>query len=382
MAKSFPRIYFDNNATTPLDPKVLEILYKELSLEPENPSSVHYYGQKARQKLIEARDIIKSKFRLRDYEVIFTSSGTEGINLLLQGYADKTQKRHIISSCVEHSAVEKTLQHLEKKEFSVTRLPVGEKGAVDLQKLEQAITKDTAYIALIGANNETGVKTDIQAIANIARENEIPYFVDGVALLGKSQFDIYPGVSGIAFSGHKIHAPKGIGFVLVKKNLISPQIFGGGQEYGIRGGTENLSAIIALAKAIEIFHTETELILHRVQEIRDHFEKLILSSIENVEINGIGERVVNTSNLYFAGVDAETLLFQLDQRGIAASHGSACSSGALQPSKVLLNMGYPLERVRSSLRFSFSRYNTLQEVERSVEIITAAVQFLRQFSYR
>ena len=228
----------------------------------------------------------------------------------------------------------------------------------------------------MGVNNETGVKTDIQAIAAIAYEAGIPFLVDGVALLGKELFSIPLGVSAMCFSGHKLHAPQGTGFAFIRSNFkLHPLLTGGEQEFGHRGGTENVLGILSLAKAIEFLQAELPEASRRMLELRDKFENILLQELKNVSINGEGPRVVNTSNLAFSGVDGESLLINLDREGIAASHGSACSSGGLEPSRALLNMGLPLELVRSSIRFSLSRFTTESEILESCRLI---IQIIRK----
>jgi cysteine desulfurase len=230
----------------------------------------------------------------------------------------------------------------------------------------------------MAVNNETGVKTDIEAIAAIAQEHKIPFFVDAVALMGKEEFRIPTGVSAMAFSGHKFHAPKGIGFLMVRSSLkLAPLLIGGDQEYGKRAGTENLSGITGMATAIEILRTELPSASKRMEELRNKFEHELMQRLPDVSINGQGPRVVNTSNLAFQGVEGETLLTALDLAGIAVSHGSACASGALEPSRILLNMGCSKEVAASSIRFSLSRFTTQQEIEFCIEAIVKVVLKLR-----
>jgi cysteine desulfurase len=240
------------------------------------------------------------------------------------------------------------------------------------------LRKDTKLIVLMAVNNETGVKSDIEAIAAIAEESNVPFVVDGVALLGKEPFTIPSGVSAVAFSGHKLHAPKGSGMVFIRKRVkCTPLLFGGAQEFQRRAGTENLAAILGLAEAIRLLEVELPSATKRMQALRDRLEEGIISSISDVTINGEAPRVVNTSNLSFEGVDGESLLMSLDLNGVAVSHGSACSSGSLEPSRILLNMGIPRARARSSIRFSLSRFTTRDEIERCIEIVIDVVGRLR-----
>jgi cysteine desulfurase len=368
------RIYLDNNATTGVDPHVLEAMLVDLSLIPANPSAVHFFGQEAKQHLLFARQTIADFLKVKPSELIFTSGGTESLNTLLHSI-----KGHIITTNVEHSAVFNPIRLLESQSNPVTCVPVGSYGAAKPEQIEAAIRPDTRCIALTAVNNETGVKTDIESIAKIAKKADLFFIVDAVALLGKEPVTLFEGVSAMAFSGHKLHAPKGIGLTFLRApHRIPPLLLGGDQEQGRRAGTENLSGILGLAAAIELLKTRQNDATQEMRRLRDRLERGLIDNLGNVLINGDGPRVVNTSNLSFAGVDGETLLLSLDLAGLAVSHGSACASGALEPSRVLLNMGYPRERVRSSLRFSLSRFTTEEEIDRTIDIITSIVRRLRK----
>lgn len=371
-------IYLDHNATTPVDPRVLDIYITLLKEEGGNPSSVHFYGQKAKQKLEQSRQAIARFFKVKPQEIIFTSGGTEGAALLIQGIMQKYPDGHIISSNFEHACVYQTLHELKKRGNEVTFLSGGLEGMIRPHQVEQAIHANTRLITLMGVNNETGVMTDIEAIAKIAHRANIPFVVDGVAWLGKERIFFSEGMSAVFFSGHKINALKGTGFCVCRNSLkLAPLFIGGGQEFGRRAGTENLCGIIALAEAITLLEKDQELVIARMQKLRDYFEKSLISQLPNVLINGSGPRASNTSNLAFLGVDGETLLINLDFEKIYASHGSACSSGALEPSRILLEMGIPLSQVRSSLRFSIGTSTTLDEIERAISIIIRVVNDLR-----
>lgn len=371
------KIYLDNSASTPLDPRVLQCVVHHLQEISGNPSSIHSYGREAKKSLIHARDQIAHCLSVRPSEIVFTSGGTEGANLVIRGVLEKIPSGHIITSSVEHSSVYHTIKEMENRGYTATFLDPGPWGSILPQAVKDTLRSDTKLIALMGVNNETGVKTEIEAIANIAQEAKIPFFVDGVAWLGKDSFNIPEGVSAMSFSGQKIHAPKGVGFNFIRRNLkLSPLIIGGDQEYGRRGGTENLSSIVGLSEAVLILYEKQKDSQQHMTRLRDKFERALLTSLTNVSINGEGPRVSNISNLCFEGIDGETLLAMLDQNGLAASHGSACSSGALEPSRILLNMGLPLAKVRSSLRFSFSRFTTEDEIDQAVVIIEKAVRAL------
>jgi cysteine desulfurase len=370
------KIYLDNNATTQLDPWVAAVLAEDLKSPPSNPSSMHSFGRDAKLKLLKARTFIAGIFNVKPHEVIFTSSGTESMNLLLRGLIDPSSSPHILSSNVEHSCVQKTLLDLEAKGCKVTFLPADLKGAVSLEELKNAITPDVKFLVFSSASSETGVKHDLKAFSALALEINIPLIVDGVATLGKEPFSFYPGILGAGFSAHKFHGPKGIGFVLMRSHTtfrLSPLITGGGQEFDLRSGTENLGGILGLEEALKQVQKSS----HDMQILRDRFEQKILKHLSFVQVNGSGPRICNVSNLCFPGVDAETLLIQLDLHGVAASQGSACSSGALEPSRILLAMGLSQNLARSSLRFSLSRFTTEEEIDATVELLAALVPKLK-----
>jgi cysteine desulfurase len=373
------RIYLDNNATTVVDPRVVQAIVENLRNIPGNPSSTHFFGQEARKCLSNARQYIADFLGVRSSEVIFTSGGTEGVNMVMKGIFGDSSEGHLITSNLEHSCVMGIAKHLESRQVRTTYLSPGLKGAPSLQELQAVIRSDTRLISLMAVNNETGVKTDVEAMAAIAEEAKIPFFVDGVALLGKEPFKIPQGVSAMAFSGHKIHATKGIGFVFIRQGtrLIS-LLTGGDQEFQRRGGTENLPAIVGLLEAIKIVQETLTESVEKMHVLRDHLEKGLCHLLQDVQINGTEQRISNTVNLAFLGVDGESLLTALDMQGIAASHGSACASGALEPSRVLLNMGIPPKVADGSIRFSLSRMTTLEEIEMAIEIIAAAVKRLRK----
>lgn len=352
-------IYFDNNATTPLSPEVLTA-FQEALAHFGNPSSTHSFGQTANNLITKARRTIASFLHCDPHEIYFNSGATEGLNFLIKGF---TKPGHVITSSIEHPCVHAQFE----KHPNATHLSPKEDGVLTVQQVADSIRPDTTLICLMAANNETGVINEWVEIAHLAEKHAIPFIVDGVALLGKAPFTIPKGVTGMAFSGHKIHAPKGVGFTFLRKgSKIAPLIIGGGQERSLRGGTENVPAIWALAKAMELLNIDSSL--------RDYFELKLRENLPDVLINGLGPRVSNVSNVSFPGADGESLLRNLDLNGIAVSHGSACSSGALEPSRVLLNMRLPPSRVRSSVRFSFSRYNTQQEVDSALTLLTSLLK--------
>lgn len=353
------RIYLDNNASTPLAPEVIEAVKGVLLDAVCNPSSPHKEGQVARGKLDQARRTVAAYFQVKPQEVLFTSSGTEAMNYLIQS-ALKTCKGEIISSDSEHSCVYQLLKDRQDTRFI--------KGAPTLEALKALATDKTALVILMAVNNETGIKTPVGEIAAWAQARAIPMVVDGVAWLGKERVVLPPGVSGIGFAGHKIHAPPGIGCAILRPPLKGVSLIrGGAQEQGLRGGTENMLGILAMAKAIELLDATN---FDYIETLRNTFEEELLKALPGISINGVTfPRISNVSNVLFAGHDGETLLMKLDQAGLSASLGSACSSGALEPSRALLSLGLSYKEAKSSIRFSFSRQNTLQEVKKAVEIV-------------
>jgi cysteine desulfurase len=365
------RIYLDNNATTCLEPRLCDLFLASLQKCYGNPSSIHSFGQEAKAELIAARQILAQIFHVQSNEIIFTSSATEAINLLLRGILGETCTGHCITSSVEHAAVYETLLDLEKSGLELSYLPVGSLGAPSVQELELAIRPHTRLIVLMAANNETGVRTDIDAMAEVALRHNIPLVVDAVALFGKEAFTLHPGISACVFSGHKFHAPKGVAFAVVRKGLkLRPYLTGGHQELGRRAGTENLAAIVAMCEAARLTYEELDPTVTRMRFLRDYFESELFKRIPGVKINGLGPRIANTSNLSFPGSDGELLLMHLDLHGVAASLGSACSSGALEPSRVLLNMGLTRDEAMASLRFSLSRFTTKDELDQTIAVLS------------
>ncbi len=373
-----PHIYLDNNATTGVDPRVLEAMLPELSLLPGNPSSIHSFGRAAKQHLLKARESIATFFKVKPQEVIFTSGGTESMNLLVHGILTGPPHGHVITSDIEHSCVNKTLEAYANQGQAVSFLPAGLWGAVQVEAIKLAIRPDTRAIILSAVNTETGVKIDLEAISALALQAHIPLIIDGVGLLGKELFTLPKGVTGIGFSAHKFHGPKGAGFAIVRSSLkLRPILLGGDQEYNYRAGTENLPGIIGMAKAIDLLGTELPDATERMQRLRTKLETELIQHLGPVIVSGEGPRICNTVNLTFQHVQGEELLMLLDLSGIAVSHGSACSSGALEPSRVLTNMGIPHQLARSAIRFSLSRYTTEEEIDRCVEVVIEAVRKLR-----
>jgi len=357
-------IYLDYNASTPIDPRVLDAVIQSLQVECANPSSIHQQGQQARQKLEESRKIIANFLKVKPEEIIFTSGGTEGAHLLIHGILQQNKGGHFITSSIEHPCVYQVAKQLEKQGYEATYLNPDITGKISIDSFKEAIRPNTKLIVLMAANNETGVKFEWETIASLAHQQQIPFVLDGVALLGKELFNLPIGVTAAFFSGHKIYAPKGVGFCFCRQSTkLTPTFLGGHQEFDKRAGTPNLSGIIGLATAIKILQNEQEAITSHLKEMRDFLESELVTHLKGVRINGNEPRISNTTNLSFDDVDGESLLIQLDLAGISVSHGSACSSGGREPSRVLINMGLPLKQVRSSIRFSVGKMTSRKEIK-------------------
>ncbi len=363
-------IYLDNNATTFLDSQVLSAMEPILSGKVGNPSSIHRYGQAGAALLAKATKEVAAYFGVQTSEVVFTSGATEALNMLIRAIPNGS---HIITSSLEHIAV------IESLKFSGCEVdyldPEAKNGAIAPWQVERALRPDTAAIILMAANNETGIKTDLEPIASMALERGVTFIVDGVAQLGRGEWPLPLGVSAVCFSGHKIHAPTGVGVAIIRKTMKThPLIVGGPQQRGRRGGTENLVGIVGFAKALSLLPKSGA----EMGALRDRFEEGLSTHLSGVSIHGGDQpRLCNTSNIAFLDVDGETLLMQLDLAGIAVSHGSACSSGTLESSRVLLNMQIEPKIARSSIRFSLSRFTTPDEIERAIKIIVDVVEKLR-----
>ncbi|MGR3973127.1 MAG: cysteine desulfurase family protein [Candidatus Rhabdochlamydia sp.] len=368
------RIYLDNNGTTQVDPQVVRVMQEVLLSAPLNPSSAHSFGQEAKQHLIRSRDTIARFLNVPSKELIFTSGGTEALNYLIHGFFALYPSCHIISSNGEHPAVQNTLLALKKAGANISFLPIGVSGAVHLEAVKQAITPQTRLIILMAVNNITGVKTDVDAIAEFALDREIAFIVDGVQLLGKELFHIPKGVSAMAFSSHKIHGPQGVGACFLRSSYkLPPLITGGGQELGRRAGTENIAGIVGFAKAVDLLQDHLPSATERMQMLKMRLIQGIHSFFPHLIVHGEKPFICNTVQLGFPSIDGETLLLQLDLAGVAVSHGSACTSGGLEPSPILLNMGIPPSLARSSLRFSLSRLTTEEEINQTLLLLAPLV---------
>lgn len=375
--KNDDRIYLDNNSTTPLDREVFQAMLFDLSSVPRNPSSIHSFGREARNELTRARRSVSEVLKVSPEELTFSSGATESNNFLLKGFLRNIFPRKVITSKLEHSSIFKIIENYQKDGGEVHFLSVDKNGIPSMCEIEDEI-KNAGLIVLMAVNNETGVKTDYKAIAKLAYKHKVPYLVDGVALLGKEPFEIVEGISGMTFSGHKLHAPKGIGLTYLSNEYeLNSLIEGGAQEGGHRAGTHNFAGILGLSKAIELLPKLLPEKTNYMQSLKDHFENSILDQLSDVQINGGDDRICNTSSIAFLGVDGESLLMNLDLAKVAASHGSACSSGSIAPSRILMEMGYPKNIVESSIRFSISRMTQKEEIDRAISIIVDLVKKMK-----
>ena len=378
------RFYFDHNATTPVAPEVLETVVSSLGQVYGNASSIHYFGQCAKQQMEAARRQLAALIHANPAEVVFTSGGTEADNLAVLGVTRAAGPgKHVITSAIEHPAVLATCAELEREGVAVTRLRAGRDGIVDPDDARRALRPETVLISVMHANNELGAIQPIAEIAEIARQAGVLMHADGVQALGKIPVDVGQlGVALYSMSGHKIYAPKGVGALYVRKGVkLAPTAFGGHHERDRRPGTENVPGIAALGAAAELAGRHLDAESARLAALRDRLENAVLSRIWSAGVNsGRAPRTPNTSNIYFDGIDGEALVIALDLRGFAVSTGAACSSGALTPSHVLTAVGLPAERARASMRFSLGRSNTVEQVDALVEALEASVAHLRRIS--
>ena len=377
-------IYLDNNATTQVDPAVLEAMLPYLRDQYGNPSSAYSFGKRAADAVSKAREQVAALLKCDPSEIVFTSCGTESDNSAIQSaLLLDPDRKHLVTSKVEHSAIIRHGETLARRGYEVTWLDVDSDGLIDLDALRHAIREDTAIVSLMWANNETGVLFPIAEAAEICRSKGTLFHTDAVQAVGKIDIalDSLP-INLLSLSGHKLHAPKGVAALYVnRKTRFHAYLIGGGQENKRRGGTENTASIVGLGKAAELAEAAMEEENTRVRELRDQFEQGLLKSVPSIQVNGHrARRLPNTSNLAIEGVDSEGMLLLLDQRGICCSAGSACTAGSLEPSHVLKAMGYSTDRARGSLRFSFSRFNTESEVAQALEIIPRAVDKLRSMN--
>ncbi len=375
--------YFDNNATTQVAPEVVEAMTPFLTQYWGNPSSAYGFAHQIAAAVEQAREKVAALIHADPKEIIFTSCGTESNNAALHSALATTGKRHVVTSAVEHSANVNYGQYLEKHGYEVTWVPVHPDGSLDLGRLEQAIRPDTAIVSVMWANNETGVLFPVKEIAALCRARGVLFHTDAVQTPGKIPIDVKElGVDMLSLSAHKLHAPKGIGLLYVKRRTkFQPYVMGGHQERGRRGGTENVANIVAFGRAAELALARLQDEMTRVRALRDRMEEAILKTIPDSSRNGAREpRLPNTSNVSFDFVEAEAVLMLLDQAGICASSGSACTTGSLDPSHVLTAMGVPPMRARGSLRLSLGYYNTDADVDYLLRQLPPIIQRLREIS--
>lgn len=380
-------IYLDNNATTKVDPQVLEAMLPYFQDEYANPSSVYEFAKRSNHAVKEARGVMKDFFNAKDEkEIIFTSCGSESANTAIRGVLNMNKnKRHIITTKVEHPCVLNLYKTLEKEGYNVDYIGVNSNGELDLAQLEEAINDDTALVSVMYANNETGVIFPIEKISEIikSKNKETKFFVDAVQVSGKIPIDVQSlGVDLMGISGHKFHAPKGIGALYVNsKTLITPLIIGGHQERGKRAGTENVPYIVGMAKAAELAQDHLKYEATEVKRLRDKLEKNIVKNVFNARLNaGIVNRVPNTTNIGFEYIEGELILLHLSDLGICASSGSACTSGSLEPSHVLRAMNVPFTAIHGSIRFSLSKFTTEKEIDYVCEKMPAIIDKLTRIS--
>lgn len=377
-------IYMDNNATTQVAPEVLEAMLPFLTDQYGNPSSAYIFGGQVARNIRDAREQAAAILGAFPEEIIFTSCGSESDNTaIMSALSTGKDNMHIVTSRVEHPAVKVLCNELTKQGYRVTEIPVDKEGRLDMDRYKESLTPDTAIVSLMWANNETGVIFPVEKAAQMARDREILFHTDAVQAVGKIPIDLQnSAIDMLSISGHKLHAPKGIGVLYIRKGTkFSPFLIGGHQEQGRRGGTENTASIIALGKACELASNRMEEENTKVKALRDKLERELLRQVPNSRVNGgISERLPNTTNISFESIEGESILLLMDEFGICASSGSACTSGSLQPSHVLRAMGVPFTMAHGSIRFSLSVYNTEEEVDFVIDKIPPIIARLRELS--
>jgi cysteine desulfurase len=379
------KVYLDHNATTPVRSEVLEAMLPYFSEKFGNASGFYQSGQKAKAALEEAREKVAKIIFASPREIIFTSGGTESDNLALKGvaFANRKKGKHVITSKIEHPAVLESCKFLEKEGFEVTYLPVDSKGFVNPEDLGGAIREDTTLVSIMHANNEVGSIQPIEKLCRIAKDKEAYFHTDAVQSVGKLPIDLQKlNVDMLTVSGHKIYGPKGVGILFIRKGVrITPWAHGGHHEHSKRAGTENVSAAVGLAKAMELMDKEMQENNQRLEELTRSFYRKLVETIPNVILHGdLNRRIPNTLNLSFAGVEGESIILSLDMKGVEVSTGSACSSGTLEPSHVLSAMGIDPAIAQGAIRFSFGKDNTTDDVEYVTGMLPEIVHRLRSIS--
>jgi len=377
-----PRVYLDNNATTPVLPEIYEAMRPYFSEHFGNASSIHHHGQETRAAVERARESVASLLGCRASEVVFTSGGTEADNLAIFGVVEAGD--HVITSTIDHHAVLNACKHVESEGCEVSYLPVDGRGLVDPDQVRRALRPNTKLITIMLANNETGVLQPAEEIGRIADEANVYFHTDAVQAAGKIPLDVNRiGCDLLSISGHKMHAPQGVGALYVRKGtVLEPILHGGRHERSRRAGTENVPGIVALGKAAELAAKGlSDGTIEQIEAMRDRIEKTILPNTQATGVNGQGApRVPNTTNIYFDYIEGESLVIALDLKGLAVSTGAACSSGAIEPSHVLTAMGLRPDRARASLRFSLGKQNSEQDVEFALSLLPEVVGRLRELS--
>jgi cysteine desulfurase len=382
MSRAMLRVYLDNNATTPVLPDVFEAMRPYFGEHFGNASSIHQNGQETRAAVERARDSVASLLGCRAAEIVFTSGGTEADNLAVAGLTSAGD--HIIASSIEHHAVLHACKHMEETGCDVTYLAVDGRGLVDPDDVRRALRPTTTLISIMLANNETGVLQPIEAIGKIASEADVHFHTDAVQAAGKLPIDVARiGCDALSISGHKMHAPQGVGVLYVRKgSRLQPLFYGGRHERSRRAGTENVPGIVALGKAAELatqgFDRGDD---KKMSALRDRLQQGILAQVEDVGVNGDGApRVPNTASIYFDHIEGESMVISLDLKGLAVSTGAACSSGAIEPSHVLTAMGLRSDRARASIRFSLGKQNSAEDIDMALALVPETVARLRELS--
>ncbi len=378
-------IYLDNSATTKIHPEVLDSMMPYLTENYGNASSIYHIGRESREAIDLARDKVAKALGAKSSEIFFTSGGTESDNWAIKGvaFANEKKGKHIITSNIEHHAVLHTCQYLEKYGFEITYLPVKENGIIDIQDLKKTIRKDTVLISIMFANNEIGTIQPIKEIGDIAKENGIYFHTDAVQAIGNIEIDVNDlNIDLLSLSGHKFNGPKGVGVLYIKKGVnISPMLHGGGQEMNKRAGTENVAGIVGIGKAIELATKDIKKKNKYLSSLRDMTIEGLMERIPDTRLNGDPQkRLPGNVNVCFKYIEGESILLMLDMKGICASSGSACTSGSLDPSHVLLAIGLPHEIAHGSLRLTFSVENTKEDVEYVLDVLPPIIERLRAMS--
>jgi cysteine desulfurase len=380
------RVYLDHNATTPVEPEVLDVMLPYFSGDYGNASSIHTFGQRARSAVETAREQVAALIGARPQEIVFTSGGTEADNHAIFGIAESaTRPLHVITTAIEHEAVLNTCQSLEKRGVSVTYLPVDRDGRIDLTLLRETLRghPETGLITVMHANNELGTVQRLEEIGGIAAESDVYFHTDAVQSAGKIPIDVAAcKLDLLSLSGHKLYAPKGIGALYVRGGTRLRQLlYGGHHQRGFRPGTENVAGIVGLGKAAQVARASLAEDAKRVAALRDTLERTLLQCVPDARVNGAGSpRTPNTTNITFPGIEGEALVIALDLKGLACSTGAACSSGAVEPSHVLTAVGLSADEARASLRFSLGRHTTVADIDCALQVVPAAVAQLRELS--